>query len=74
MCKLNNSDALRKMGYMLILQIHDEIVMEGPEEHLDAAIAEISNCMQNPFPAGWAPLKVALDVDARHAHNWMDGK
>ena len=74
MLKLNASQPLKDMGYMLILQIHDEIVMEGPLEHLDDAIGEITNCMQNPFPNGWAPLRVALDVDARHAHNWMDGK
>ena len=32
MLKLWDSDKLRKLGWKLVLQIHDEVIMEGPNE------------------------------------------
>ena len=33
MIKLWKSDRLRKLGWKLLLQIHDEVILEGPVEH-----------------------------------------
>lgn len=31
MVKIHQSEELRKLGWKLILQIHDELILEGPE-------------------------------------------
>ena len=33
MIKLWKSERLRKLGWKLLLQIHDEVILEGPVEH-----------------------------------------
>lgn len=35
MLKLRESEILRELGWKLILQIHDEVIMEGPKESRD---------------------------------------
>jgi DNA polymerase-1 len=35
MLKLNASPVLAKLGYKLLLQIHDEVILEGPLEHVE---------------------------------------
>ena len=32
MVKLHRDDQLRDLGYKLLLQVHDEVILEGPEE------------------------------------------
>ena len=38
MVKVWNNKRLRELGYRILLQIHDEIIMEGPEEHAEEAL------------------------------------
>ena len=33
MVKLHRDDQLRDLGYKLLLQVHDEVILEGPEEN-----------------------------------------
>eukprot|EP00928_Gymnodinium_smaydae_P040544 TRINITY_DN2748_c0_g1_i1.p1 TRINITY_DN2748_c0_g1~~TRINITY_DN2748_c0_g1_i1.p1 ORF type:complete len:970 (-),score=221.52 TRINITY_DN2748_c0_g1_i1:1608-4475(-) len=40
---------LRELGFQLVLQVHDEFVLEGPEEHAAEASAIVSDLMANPF-------------------------
>jgi DNA polymerase-1 len=35
MIKLWKSETLRALGWKLLLQIHDEVILEGPKESLD---------------------------------------
>lgn len=34
MVKLHKDKILKDLGYKLILQIHDEVILEGPEENV----------------------------------------
>ncbi len=53
----------------MLLQVHDELIFEAPEDEVDAAIPVIRDIMvQAPEPA--VKLSVPLLVDARAAHNW----
>lgn len=75
MIKLWRSPVLKELGYKLLLQIHDEVILEGPEEHVEAALAEVIACMERPFDNyGLCELEVNLDVDAKYAKSWYLAK
>lgn len=71
MVLLAESDTLRRLGFRQILQIHDEIVLEGPEAFATEAREEMVRLMENPLPF---PLLVPLRVVARVACAWGDSK
>lgn len=49
----------------MLLQVHDELVFECPNEELDATIKVVSRVMQQAYP-----LKVPLKTEARFGLNW----
>ncbi|MCF4097181.1 DNA polymerase I [Maritalea mediterranea] len=55
----------------MLLQVHDELIFEVPEDRADDAIPLIQRVMSEAaLPA--VHLSVPLDVDARAADNWND--
>jgi DNA polymerase-1 len=53
----------------MLLQVHDELVFEAPENEVNAVIGTVCRVMErSPEPA--AMLSVPLKVDARAADNW----
>ena len=42
MVKLHKNQKLRNMGWKLLLQIHDEIIMEGPKETVEEARGSVT--------------------------------
>jgi len=71
MIKLHDNPRLKELGWKQILQIHDEIILEGPKASSEEALKLIKTIMQNPLDE---PLLVALDVDAKIADTWFDAK
>ncbi|GJE28803.1 DNA polymerase I [Methylobacterium organophilum] len=66
-------DALRKehLNLRMLLQVHDELVFEAPEEEIEAALPVIARVMeQAPAPA--LTLRVPLVVEAKAAGNWQE--
>jgi len=62
---------LEKAGLraQMLLQVHDELIFEVPEEEVDATLPVVRSVMENaPHPA--LALHVPLRVDARAADNW----
>jgi DNA polymerase-1 len=58
-----------KLSARMLLQVHDELVFEAPDEEVEATIALVTKVMsQAPGPA--LTLDVPLLVDARAAQNW----
>jgi DNA polymerase-1 len=59
--------ALRESGLQarLLLQVHDELVLEAPRAELDALVALLRSAM-----GGAASISVPLDVDVKVGHNW----
>lgn len=66
---LNVSSALREkeLRSRILLQVHDELVLECPLEELNQTAALVSQIMQNAFP-----LEVPLQTDARSGPNWNE--
>lgn len=75
MNKINASQKLHALGWILLLQIHDEVMLEGPEETAEEAFEEVLLCMQEPWVYGLEKTKVPLTVDGSWKHkNWYDAK
>jgi DNA polymerase-1 len=53
----------------MLLQVHDELVFEAPEEEVEATLPIVTRVMEGAaLPA--LSLRVPLQVDARAASNW----
>ena len=75
MLKLWRSEKLKLLGWKLLLQIHDEVILEGPIESKDEALEEVRRCMEHPYDGhGLSTLSVNLDVDAKSADSWYKAK
>ena len=74
MIKLWRSEKLKALGWKLLLQIHDEVILEGPRGSKDEALAEVRAVMENPFDQRLTGLFVHLDVDAKSADTWYKAK
>jgi DNA polymerase-1 len=64
-------DALKaaRLSAKMLLQVHDELIFEVPDEEVAATLPVVSRVMEDaPHPA--VQLRVPLHVDARAAHNW----
>lgn len=53
----------------LVLQVHDELVLEVPDDELEATSALVKNCMELN-----QPLKAPLKADVGIGKNWIDAK
>jgi DNA polymerase-1 len=59
----------RRLNARMLLQVHDELVFETPEDEVEATLPVIERVMvEAPYPA--VSLKVPLQVEARAAANW----
>jgi len=65
-------DALAEAGLestRMLLQVHDELIFEAPQDEVERAMPVIKHVMENAaMPA--VAMAVPLHVDARAAHNW----
>ena len=63
--------ALRERGMRsrLILQVHDELVLDVPEEEADEAAKLLKECME-----GAAKLSVPLTADISRGRSWFEAK
>jgi DNA polymerase-1 len=58
-----------RLRAQMLLQVHDELIFEVPEEEVEATLPIIRSVMADaPHPA--VALRVPLQVDARAADNW----
>ena len=73
MLSLQKSAPLKEMGWRLLMQVHDEVILEGSASTADAALEVVKHAMQNPFN-GQNLLHCSLDVSASHARDWYTAK
>ncbi len=59
----------KNMKSKLILQIHDELVVETAKEETEAVKCIVTECMKNA-----AQLAVSLEVDLHTGNNWYEAK
>ncbi|CAA0813954.1 DNA polymerase I B- chloroplastic/mitochondrial [Striga hermonthica] len=73
MLEISRNERLKELGWRLLLQVHDEVILEGPTESAEEAKAIVVHCMSYPFD-GKNILRVDLSVDAKCAQNWYEAK
>ncbi|XP_057856787.2 DNA polymerase I B, chloroplastic/mitochondrial isoform X2 [Cryptomeria japonica] len=73
MLEIARNVRLKELGWTLLLQVHDEVILEGPIETAEEAKSLVVDCMSYPF-YGKNILQVDLAVDAKYAPNWYAAK
>jgi DNA polymerase I len=69
MVRMEEALAEKKLSAQMLLQVHDELIFEVPDDEVAATLPVVQHTMQDaPFPA--VLLSVPLHVDARAADNW----
>jgi DNA polymerase-1 len=69
MVRMEDALAEKKLSAQMLLQVHDELIFEVPDNEVAATLPVVQHTMQDaPFPA--VLLSVPLHVDARAANNW----
>lgn len=68
---LDKAELDRRYGCISLLNVHDELVHECPDETLDPAEKEITEWMEQPF---FLDLDVPLTVAHGRGKNWQDSK
>ncbi|MFS2325809.1 DNA polymerase I [Brucella sp. H1_1004] len=69
MIRMEDTLADEKLAARMLLQVHDELIFEVPENEVEKTIPVVRHVMENAaMPA--VSLSVPLQVDARAAHNW----
>jgi DNA polymerase-1 len=69
MIRMEGALAEKKLSAQMLLQVHDELIFEVPDEEVAATLPVVQHVMQDaPFPA--VLLSLPLQVDARAANNW----
>jgi DNA polymerase-1 len=69
MIRMDDAFAAHKLNALMLLQVHDELVFEVPEDEVAKTIPVIRKVMEGAaMPA--VSISVPLQVDARAADNW----
>jgi DNA polymerase I len=69
MTRMEEALAEHKLSAQMLLQVHDELIFEVPDDEVAATLPVVQHTMQDaPFPA--VLLSLPLQVDARAANNW----
>ena len=69
MVRMDAALAKAKLSAQMLLQVHDELVFEVPDDEVEKTLPVVKKVMEEaPMPA--LSLTVPLAVDARAAHNW----
>ncbi|HEY2249294.1 MAG TPA: DNA polymerase I, partial [Bradyrhizobium sp.] len=69
MIRMEDALAAHKLSAQMLLQVHDELIFEVPDNEVTATLPVVQKTMQDaPFPA--VNLSLPLQVDARAATNW----
>jgi DNA polymerase-1 len=69
MIRMDDAFAAHKLNALMLLQVHDELVFEVPEDEVAGTIPVIRKVMEGAaMPA--VAISVPLQVDARAANNW----
>lgn len=71
----NTCSAAEYTGYVFVVQVHDELLLEVPINNAAAAMQLVKNIMEEPFASPCRRLLgVHLPVEAAIGHTWASVK
>ena len=71
MIRMEEALRVERLNVRMLLQVHDELVFEAPEDEVEKALPVIRRIMVDA-PAPALTLRVPLTVEARAALNWEE--
>ncbi len=69
MIKVHQDEELKRLGFKLLLAVHDELIGECPEENQDAVADRLSEVMKS---AALPEVQVPFKCDATITHAWYE--
>lgn len=72
MLRIERNKRLNFLKVQLLNQIHDELVLQVPEENAEEALPIVKECMEHPFAEGVNPLSVPIPAEAKIANSWAE--
>ena len=69
MVAISKCETLHKLGWKLLMQVHDEVIVEVAEGELDAATEVVREAMSGAFD-----LRVPLEINLSHGASWAAAK
>ena len=72
MIQIEDNLQLKEFGARLLLQIHDELVLEVPEESAEHAELVVRKIMSNPLSIFGTSLSVPLEIESKIVDTWGD--
>lgn len=73
MVRVGTCPELAALGYRICLQVHDELVLRGPLEHVERAKALVKEHMESATANG-TRLLIPLQVSVGHGPNYYEAK
>lgn len=70
MCKIARDEELKRLGFRMLIQVHDEIIGECPEENAEAAAKRFSYVMSH---AADEKISIPFSSDVVMEHHWSLG-
>jgi len=67
--RIDGNERMKEIGCEMLIQIHDELVFECPEEHCEEAIEIIKDLMENPF-ADYKGFELNLPLEVNASSGW----
>ena len=75
MISIDDNELLKHLGWILLLQVHDVVILEGPEETTEVAFHEVIKYMEHPWMFGLKETAMPLLVDGSFKmDDWSDVK
>ncbi len=71
MVRLKLCKEIKELGWAVIHQIHDEVILEGPAESAERVLKLVKELLENPIET---KLPVKLETDAKICANWYESK
>jgi DNA polymerase-1 len=73
MLRVGRDKYIGEYGYRICLQVHDELVLRGPESNVEVCKGLVKNHMESATANG-TPLLIPLQVSAGHGVNYYEAK
>lgn len=71
MLKVEACQKLQQLGCEMVLQVHDELLLEVPKANVAAAVPLVKAYMEEPFAVACKEvLGVTLPVDVKVGNDW----
>jgi len=69
--RMSKDEKLKKLGVVMLIQVHDEVVFKCPKKNVDKAMKRIAELMSHPFAED---LDVDLVVEPGYGKCWSEAK